>query len=145
MIRKLEAKDLKEVLRLVKELAAFEKEPEAVVAQLDEYEQLFHKGLFDGFVAVQDEKVVGMAVYYPIFSTWKGKMLYLEDFYVESDYRNGGFGQQLFNAFIEEAKAQGCRRVKWQVLDWNTDAIRFYERNNAFIDTSWCNGTIDLK
>jgi GNAT superfamily N-acetyltransferase len=64
-------------------------------------------------------------------------MLYLEDFIVSSDYRNHGIGQKLYNAFISEAKIQGCKLVKWEVLDWNEGAIRFYERNGAIIEKNW--------
>ena len=78
-----------------------------------------------------------MTLYYMTYSTWKGKMLYLEDFVVKADQRNKGIGQLLFDAFIEVAKAKKCRMVKWQVLDWNEPAIRFYEKNNATIETEW--------
>ena len=76
------------------------------------------------------------------FSTWKGRMMYLEDFVVNPEYRGQGIGQQLFDSFIAEAKAQDCNLVKWQVLDWNEPAVRFYERNKATIEKEWWNGKI---
>jgi GNAT superfamily N-acetyltransferase len=142
MIRKGKKEDLGEVLELVNELAVFEKETQAVVSTLDEYVKNFEEKLFDVFIAEIDGKVVGMALYYFIFSTWKGKALYLEDFVVKQEYRSHGFGQQLFDAVINEAKAHDCRDMRWQVLDWNTDAIRFYEKNSAIFMKDWWNGRI---
>jgi GNAT superfamily N-acetyltransferase len=127
---------------LVIELAIFEKEPDAVKSMPEEYIQNFNNGLIKAFVADHDGEVVGMALYYDIFSTWFGKSLYLEDFVVKSSHRNMGIGQKLWDAFIAEAKTQGCRQVKWQVLDWNTDAINFYYKNNATIEKGWWNGKV---
>ena len=144
MIRKCRREDVPQMLGLVKELAVFEKEPDAVLATLPEYEQAYDSGLIDAYVAEIDNQIIGMVLYYPIFSTWNGRTLYLEDFVVKQEHRSGGVGQKLFDVFIEEAKRQGCRQVKWQVLDWNKDAIRFYERNGASIETTWWNGKMYL-
>ena len=78
------------------------------------------------------------------YSTWKGRMFYLEDFVVLEAYRRLGLGQMLFDAFLQEAKDQQCRLVKWQVLDWNEPALRFYRKNNAVIEKEWWNGKIFL-
>jgi GNAT superfamily N-acetyltransferase len=144
MIRKCYREDLPQIYNLVKELAIFEKEPEAVVATIEEYYHNYDNGLIDVLVIEINNVVIGMALYYATFSTWKGRMLYLEDFIIKQEYRSAGYGQQLFDAFLDEAKRQGCRLVKWQVLDWNIDAIRFYERNGALIEKNWWNGKMIL-
>lgn len=144
MIRKCKKADLPQMHELVRELAIFEKEPDAVLTTVAEYEKAFDQGLIDAFVAEINDEIVGMSFFYPIFSTWNGRTLYLEDFIVKQNARNLGLGQQLFDAFLQEARNQGCRQVKWQVLDWNEDAIRFYERNGASIEKNWWNGRMVL-
>lgn len=144
-IQKATAEDLKDIYNMVYELAVFEKEPEAMVATLEEYEEAFGKGLFESLVAKENGKTIGMALYCLTFSTWKGPMLYLEDFYVLPEYRSHGVGQMLFDSFVKTAKNHGVRLVKWQVLDWNERAVKFYERNNAVIEKQWWNGKIFLK
>ncbi|MEL6275632.1 MAG: GNAT family N-acetyltransferase, partial [Bacteroidota bacterium] len=80
--------------------------------------------------------------YYMTYSTRKGRMLYLEDFVVRHSERGKGIGQQLFQVFLDEAHRRECRMVKWQVLDWNTPAIKFYELQGATIESNWYNGKI---
>lgn len=142
VVRATKRADLKDIYQLVVDLAVFEKEPEAVKATLDDYETAFDEGLIDAIVAEDHGQIVGIAIYYMTFSTWRGKMLYLEDFYVDPLYRSKGVGQQIFDKYIETAKAKGCAMVKWQVLDWNAEAIKFYERNEATIEKQWYNGKI---
>ncbi|HMS97620.1 MAG TPA: GNAT family N-acetyltransferase [Saprospiraceae bacterium] len=142
--RKSTREDLPAIHGLVVELAVFEKEPDAVRASLAEYQDSYDKGIIDAILALDGEEIIGMAFYYPIFSSWNGRTLYLEDFIVKDSHRNQGIGQMLFDAFVEEAKQQGCRQAKWQVLDWNTEAIRFYERNKASIEKNWWNGRLEL-
>ncbi len=142
--RKSTREDLPAIHGLVVELAVFEKEPDAVRASLEEYQDSYDKGIIDAILALDGEEIIGMAFYYPIFSSWNGRTLYLEDFIVKDSHRNQGIGQMLFDAFVEEAKQQGCRQAKWQVLDWNTEAIRFYERNKASIEKNWWNGRLEL-
>ena len=142
IIRKATKADLTAILGLVVELAVYEKEPEAVTAKLRDYTQAYEDGLISAHVATIDEVVVGMALYYDTFSTWKGKMLYLEDFYVKSEFRSLGIGQLLFNAFIETAKLRACKMVKWEVIDWNDRAVQFYIDNGATIDKQWWNAKI---
>ena len=89
-----------------------------------------------------DGKIVGIIIYYMTYSTWKGKMLYLEDFVVNQQYRKLGIGQHLFDAFLKEAKDKGARLVKWQVLDWNEPALAFYKKNKAIIEKNWWNGCL---
>jgi len=143
-IRKAELSDMPVILNLVRELAEYEKEPDAVTADIIQYKDAFEQQLIEGLIAELDGLAVGMAVYYMTFSTWKGKSLYLEDFYVKPSYRKLGIGQKLFNAFLEEARKKEVRQVKWQVLDWNELALDFYRKNNAVIETNWWNGKLYL-
>ncbi len=143
-IRKATPADIPAIHSLVRELAIYEKAEDAFVATLAEYEQDFAEEVYDALVAEAEGKVVGMALYYLAYSTWKGRMLYLEDFVVFEQYRRYGIGQLLFDAFLEVAKHENCRLVKWQVLDWNEPALRFYEKNEAIIEKEWWNGKIFL-
>lgn len=144
-IRKAEKRDIPAIHALVRELAIYEKAEEQVVASIEEYERDFEAGVYRALVAEAEGRVVGMALSYMAYSTWKGKMLFLEDFVINEAYRRYGIGQQLFDAFLEEARREGCRLVKWQVLDWNEPAIKFYEKNKATIEKDWWNGKIFLR
>ena len=143
-IRKGERKDLSSIRDLVVELAVYEKEPHAVTADITDYLDAFDVELIQTLIAEVNNKTVGMALYYLSFSTWKGKMMYLEDLYVREDYRCFGIGQLLFDKVKEEASQQSCKILKWQVLNWNTPAINFYEKNNAIFDKDWWNVKIML-
>lgn len=139
MIRKATKDDLPEILALVKELAIYEKQPDAVTATLADYQENFEAGIFEALVAVQDDKVVGMMLYFMTWSTWKGRMLYLEDFVVSNQHRRQGIGKQLFDALIETGKELKAKRIKWQVLDWNEPAIEFYKQYPTLFDGEWVN------
>lgn len=142
-IRKATTEDMPRVWELVEELAIYEKEPEALVATVDDYIRDFEAGIFDVFLAEEEmQGVVGMALYYMTYSTWKGRMLYLEDFVVTQSHRRKGIGQLLFEAVCKEAQAQECRLLKWQVLDWNAPAVAFYEKIGADIEKNWWNGKL---
>ena len=141
-IRFAEMADLEAIRSLVVELAIYEKEPDAVTATLKDYEEALESGLIKVLVASMDTEIVGMALFYDTFSTWRGKMLYLEDFVVKERWRSQGVGQLLFDHTVQYAKDSGCRLVKWQVLDWNVGAIKFYERAGATIEREWWNGKI---
>ena len=134
--------DIPAIHQLVRELAIYEKEEAAFVATIEEYYQDFEQNWFEAVVAEMDNKVVGMALFYNTYSTWKGRMLYLEDFVLNQAYRRFGIGQLVFDEVIKIAKEKGCKLVKWQVLDWNEPAIKFYEKNNAIIEKEWWNGKI---
>lgn len=138
-IRKAKYKDLSAILELVKELAVYEKAGDQVTASLQDYENAFKEQIFESQVAEVNGRVVGMILYYMSYSTWKGKMLFLEDFVVTETYRNKGIGQLLFEAFLADAHAKKVVMVKWQVLDWNQPAIAFYEKNKAVFDKGWWN------
>ena len=142
IIRKGTVHDLAAVYRLVQELAIYEKEPEAVTAVIADYIEDFKAQRFHIMVAESDKVVVGMVLYYYAFSTWKGRMYYLEDFVVQEDFRGKGIGKALFEAFLNDAKAKGAVLVKWQVLDWNSSAIGFYRRYDSIIEKQWWNGKI---
>ncbi len=141
-IRLADRADLPHILHLVQQLATFEKAPEQVTATLEDYLDAFDREVFSALVATIDGTIVGAAVYFLSWSTWRGRMLYLEDFIVADSYRNRGIGQLLFDAYLQEAKRLRCVMVKWQVLDWNEAAIRFYQRNGATIEKEWWNGKI---
>lgn len=141
IVRKGNVADLKSIHALVGELAAYENEPEAFTATLDEYRRAFTEGDFECLVAENEQKeIIGMTIHYLTYSTWKGRMLYLEDFVVKEKWRKHGVGQQLFDALFVRAEELKCVLVKWQVLDWNEPAINFYKKNNATIETEWWNG-----
>lgn len=139
IIRKAVDSDLASIYELVLELAIYENGREQVTTTLEDYQNDFKEGLFESIVAESKGEIVGMMLYYMTFSTWKGKMLYLEDFVVKESFRSKGVGQKLYNAFLDIVKAKGARLAKWQVLDWNEPAIKFYEKNNAEFDKEWWN------
>jgi ribosomal protein S18 acetylase RimI-like enzyme len=138
-IRPATAQDLPAMHALMYELAVYEQSPESVEATVEEYRQDFDNGLFEGLIAESEGSVVGMALYYMAYSSWKGKMLYLDDLVVTEAYRRRGIGQLLLDAFLAEARRRGCRLAKWQVLDWNQPAVDFYKKNQAVIETDWWN------
>ena len=142
ILRKATKQDLKGTLDLVNELALYEKAPQEVTVTLADYETDFDTNVFDILIAEQESQIVGIAFYYMAYSTWKGKMLYLEDFVVKEELRGHGIGKLLFKAYIEEAKKLNVSLAKWQVLDWNEPAINFYEKYNSTIEKEWFNGKI---
>lgn len=145
-IREAVKEDLPQVLELIKELAIFEKEPQAVevtVADL-EREGFGENPLFYCFVATSDalndhfaDNIVGAAIIYFRFSTWKGRTLHLEDLIVKESERGKGIGEALYKKVMQFAFDRGLKRVAWDVLDWNSGAIRFYERSGATIVKDW--------
>jgi GNAT superfamily N-acetyltransferase len=141
-IRKATSSDVRYILRLIKELAIYEKEPDAVVIT---EEVLLRDGfgenpLFYCYVAeTADGRIPGMALYYIKYSTWKGPCVFLEDIIVSQSERRTGIGKMLFEKVIEETKSRGALRMEWQVLDWNTPAIKFYERYQPEVLKEWLN------
>jgi GNAT superfamily N-acetyltransferase len=145
-IRLANESDVNAIFDLIKELAIFEK---AEFELINTPEQLLKDGFNDNpsyycLVAEKNQIVVGMSFLYVRYSTWKGKVLYLEDLVVKNNDRNKGIGTLLMNSTIEFAKLNGFNRIQWQVLDWNTDAIRFYQKFNAQFDSEWTNVHISL-
>ncbi|MQP52736.1 MULTISPECIES: GNAT family N-acetyltransferase [unclassified Flavobacterium] len=139
IIRKATKKDMPFVLELIQELAIFEKEPTAVVVTVDD---LIHDGfsenpLFQCFVAEEENTIIGMALYYYRYSTWKGKTIHLEDLIVKAENRGTGAGFALYKEIMKQGKAENVRRIEWNVLDWNTPAIDFYEKSGAKVLGDW--------
>jgi GNAT superfamily N-acetyltransferase len=138
-VRKAARADMNQVLELIKALANFEKEPGAVeitVADL-EREGFGENSLFTCFIAENDDEIIGMALVYFRFSTWKGRTVHLEDLIVRETYRGKGIGQLLYNEVMKFGLAHGVKRVEWIVLNWNAGAIRFYERSGATFHKDW--------
>ncbi len=140
-IRIAKQSDVAAIFALIQELALYEKAPEQVTNTVENLRiDLFDKQLCGAIVAEINEEIVGFALYYTSYSTWKGACLYLEDFYVKEEFRKLGIGQQLFDEIVLIAKARNVKRMDWQVLEWNEPAIRFYEKQQALLDPEWLNG-----
>jgi len=139
IIRKATKNDMPSVLELIQELATFEKEPDAVVVTVDDLvrDGFSENPLFQCFVAEVDNEIIGMALYYYRFSTWKGKTIHLEDLVVRESKRGTGAGFALYKEIIKKGKAENVRRIEWNVLDWNTPAIDFYEKSGAKVLGDW--------
>ncbi len=150
--------DMPTVHALIRELAVYVNAPEQHTATVADYEKDFSEGIFEVQFAVDtdvrvknadntegSEKIVGMIFYHFAYSTWRGRMMYLEDFVVTESYRQYGVGQLLFDHFLAISAQKGCVMTKWQVLDWNTPAVKFYEKNKAIIEKEWWNGKIFLR
>ncbi|MBF9219490.1 GNAT family N-acetyltransferase [Hymenobacter ruricola] len=138
--------DLPQVLGLIHELALYERAPEAVTNTLTAMQRDgFGPAPIFGFFVLENEaaEIVGLALFYTAYSTWKGRMLYLEDLVVTESARRGGLGRLLFDAVVAEARATGAVRLKWQVLNWNEPAITFYKKLGANIEDEWFNGNLD--
>ena len=139
--------DMPSVLELIQELAVFEKEPEAVVVTSEDLvrDGFSENPLFECFVAEENNEIIGMALYYYRFSTWKGKTIHLEDLIVKEDKRGTGAGFALYTEIIKKGKAENVRRIEWNVLDWNTPAIDFYKKSGANVLKDWCVVQMDEK
>jgi GNAT superfamily N-acetyltransferase len=139
IIRKATKKDMQSVLELIQELAIFEKEPDAVIVTVDDLvrDGFSENPLFQCFVAEEENNIIGMALFYYRYSTWKGKTIHLEDLIVKESKRGTGAGFALYKEIIKQGKAENVRRIEWNVLDWNTAAIDFYEKSGAKILEDW--------
>ncbi len=141
IIRKGTEKDVEPALMLVKELAAYEKAPNEVEVSVSEMKNWGFgvDKVFDFFVAFENEVIVGMALYYYKYSTWKGKCIFLEDIIVTEAMRGKGIGKLLFDEVVKVAKKDKVRRLEWQVLEWNEPAINFYKKYGSVFDGEWIN------
>jgi len=143
-IRVAKKEDCSRLLELVNELALFEKAPLEVTVTLQEFEDtgFGNKPVWKAFVAEKGEFIIGFALYYIRYSTWKGCRLYLEDLIVTESMRGQGVGKLLFNQLIEEAKELKVSGMVWQVLDWNEPALNFYKIYDATIEAGWLNASL---
>ena len=146
MIRKANASDIPSMMKLIIELAVYERAPGEVTntEQMMLSDGFGDNPLYDAFVAEIDGNIIGFAITYYRYSTWKGRCLYLEDLIVTEEHRKNGIGQKLFDCCIDFGKKNKCKKMIWQVLDWNQPAIDFYNKNNAQLDNGWINGGLDL-
>lgn len=140
-IREARREDCPQLLELIKELAEFEKAPQEVTVTLQEFEDagFGERPVWKAFAAEAAGRIIGMALYYIRYSTWKGRRLYLEDIIVTENMRCKGIGSMLFERILQEAKEKGFNGISWQVLDWNEPAISFYKKYNAAFDDEWAN------
>lgn len=139
VIRAAQKKDMKQVLGLIHELAIFEKEEGAVEVNCQNLEEDgfgAHK-LFHCFVAEKESNIVGMALVYPRYSTWKGAVLHLEDLIVTKEMRGTGLGTALLDEVVKYGNDLGVKRISWEVIDWNEPAIDFYEKKGANVMRDW--------
>lgn len=138
-IRNASLQDMEAVLELIKELAIFEKEPDAVEVTASDLcrDGFGEQPLFKCFVAEVNNEVVGTAIVYFRFSTWKGRTVHLEDLIVKESWRGKGIGEALYTRVMEYGYELGVKRIEWNVLDWNKGAVKFYERSGAKILIDW--------
>ena len=138
-IRKGEKKDMPSVLGLIKELAVYEKEPDAVNITVDDLldNGFKEKPEFNVLVAESESNIVGMALFYNRFSTWDGPSMHLEDLIVTKRYRGKGIGKALYDKVLKFGLESGKKRVEWVVLDWNKVAIDFYKSTGAKMLNDW--------
>jgi len=145
-IRSAVRSDIPQVMALIRELAEYEKAPEEVTLT---QEQLLEDGfgknpVYELIVAEEDHRIIGIALFFIRYSTWKGRMLFLEDLVVNESHRGQGIGHALFKEILSIAHERQYAGVCWQVLDWNELALQFYARYKADISTEWLNGKIML-
>jgi GNAT superfamily N-acetyltransferase len=143
-IRTAKKEDCPRLMELINELALFEKLPEEVTVTLAEFEDagFGENPVWKAFVAEDNGIIVGFALYYVRYSTWKGCRLYLEDLLVTESYRGKGVGKLLFDQVIKETLEMGYSGMVWQVLDWNEPAIKFYKKYEANIESGWLNAAL---
>jgi GNAT superfamily N-acetyltransferase len=145
-IRKALQTDCQQILNLVKELAIYEKAPNGVTVSLQHFTEsgFGENPVWWCLVAELDNVIVGFALYYIRFSTWKGQRMYLEDLLVTNEHRGKGIGKLLMNALMDVAKNKQLNAICWQVLDWNEPAINFYKKYNTTFDAGWVNASLPM-
>lgn len=146
-IRRARKEDCKAMMQLIQELADYEKAPEEVTVDFDHFVEsgFGEKPVWWAFVAEVEGKVVGFALYYIRYSTWKGQRLYLEDILVNEPWRGKGIGKLLFDELIKETKEKNLSGMVWQVLEWNDPAINFYKKYEGVnFDNEWVNCSLKV-
>tara|TARA_Y100000768_G_scaffold274847_1_gene210524 strand:+ start:607 stop:1059 length:453 start_codon:yes stop_codon:yes gene_type:complete len=146
IIRKGVKKDIPQVLDLIKELAEFENAPDQVTNSIERLENdgFGNQPVYDLFVAESENKIIGMAITYFRYSTWKGKNLYIEDLIINEKFRREGIGLKIFEELKKFAKNTSCVGISLQVLDWNKIGINFYKKLNMKFDKEWINCNLNL-
>lgn len=139
--------DLPHVLDLVRELAVFERAAHEVTNTVQDMERdgFGPHPLFGFFVAENDHSIVGLALFYYRYSTWKGKRIYLEDIVVTERERGKGIGKLLFERTMQKTLEDGCSGMTWQALDWNEPALNFYRKYNSKLDGEWITFTLEAE
>lgn len=149
-IRVARREDCPRLMELVRELAEYEKAPQEVTVTPEHFEEagFGENPVWKAFVAVNTENdtetIIGFALYYIRYSTWKGSRLYLEDIIITEKWRSKRIGSMLFDKLIAETQEKKLSGMTWQVLEWNKPAINFYKRYQTHFDTDWWNARIEL-
>ena len=143
-IRRAVPEDCPRLMELIKELAEYEKAPQDVTVTMEHFKAsgFGANPVWWAFVAEEKGVILGFALYYIRYSTWKGQAMYLEDIIVTEKARGRGIGRLLFDQLIKEAREKKFNRIIWQVLEWNEPAINFYRKYNADFDGEWLNASI---
>lgn len=146
IIRNANENDMAAVLRLINELAIYENAATEVINSVSKLKEegFGDQPAFECIVAETRDEVIGFALFFQKYSTWKGKSIFLEDLCVTESYRRKGIGQLLFDKVLAIAQERKMKRLDWQVLDWNTPAIEFYKKYQAELDATWINGRIAI-
>ena len=142
VIRKATEEDIPAIFGLIQELARFEDGLENVRNSIEQMKA--EQEYFNCYVAEKSGEVVGMALYFFAYFTWVGKSLYLDDLYVKQAYRGQNIGSRLMAKMKEVARQENCKRLRLQVLHWNSNAIEFYEKSGFYVDKDWYNCDISL-
>lgn len=131
------------MLALVKELALYERAPQEVIVTTPMMEQYWDEAIFQALVVEDAGAIIGTAIYYTAYSTWKGKIVYLDDIIVTESRRRSGAGKLLFDAVLKHCREIGANQLRWHVLEWNEPAINFYKKYGATLDYEWVLGKLE--
>ena len=147
IIRQANVADAAYIQALIEELALYEKAADEVEIAVSELKEngWGKDPAFESIVAVLKDEVIGTAIFYPRYSTWKGRYMYLEDLVVSEKHRGEGIGSLLFNEVVRISEERKAAKMEWQVLEWNTPAIDFYKKMKACFDSEWINVQLTLK